>query len=110
MWRDVYIVRLLLGCISNFREIGEILLDLLNLKDMGYTCCHKQSCECSFRYCIYVSIFKAIGQLLMGVLHFKDWGTQCYLELGGPCTYNVDASGFTGVRRGEGDAENNNIT
>ena len=35
----------------------------------------QQSCECSFNYCIPISIFKAIGQLLMGVLHFKDWRT-----------------------------------
>ena len=37
-WREVYIGRLLLGCISNLREIGEIILDLLNFKDMGYKC------------------------------------------------------------------------
>ena len=33
-----YIERLLLGCIYNFREIGEILLDLLNFRDVGYKC------------------------------------------------------------------------
>ena len=65
---------LLLGCISNLREIGQLRLDLLHFKDImiQINVLSQQSCKCSFNYCIPISIFKAIGQLLMGVLHFKD--------------------------------------
>ena len=68
---------LLLGCISNLREIGQLCLDLLHFKDIiiQINVLSQQSRECSFNYCIPISIFKAIGQLLMEVLHFKDWRT-----------------------------------
>ena len=75
-------------------------------------------------YCIPVSIFKAIGQLLnMGVLHFKDWCAIAVVigldkiqwqrtpELEGVHVHIMFMpSGFTGVRRGDGDAKNYNIT
>ena len=38
-----YIGRLLLGCISNLREIGQLSLDLLHFKDNVLS---QQSCEC----------------------------------------------------------------
>ena len=43
-----YIGRLLLGCISNLREIGQLRLDLLHLKDImiQMNVLSEQSCEC----------------------------------------------------------------
>ena len=67
--------RLLLECISNLREIGQIRLNFIAFQRYGVKmCCHEQSCECSFRYCIPISVFKAIEQLLMGF---------CILKFGG---------------------------
>ena len=76
---------LLLGCISNLREIVQLRLDLLHFKDImiQINVLSQESFECSFNYCIPISIFKVIGQLLIML-----WGF-CFLKTGGPC--HVDA-------------------
>ena len=64
-----------MGCIPNFREIGDILLDqiLLIFKDMGY------KCVVTNKVVNGASPYIFLKQLLMGVLHFKDWGKHCHL-------------------------------